>query len=374
MPGPVLTHAFSPGEYRRRRAATLAIAEDAGAGTVLAFGANRSGIPITYLTGWPVTRFAAHRLAESDSTLWVQFHNHVPSARRIAVETEVRDVDDRLVGDLLAGGGTFATLGPVPGDVRARAEAEGVALIPIDAEHARIRMVKSEEERAALRLGAQASDVAAQALIDACVPGATDWDLLAAARDAYTRLGARDHICYISASDMAAPDRDVPGQVPEGRVLAAGSVVTFELSASVAPEYPGQVLRTVTLGEPTDEYAALHEVAMTTRDAVRAAIRPGAPARDLVEASALVEDAGYTTTDDLFHGLGMGYLEPIGTTTSRVPAHVPDVILLDGMSIVVQPNVTTLDHRAGVQTGEMVIVSDGGFEDIHRLRGGLVSV
>ncbi len=286
----------------------------------------------------------------------------------------MRDVDDRMVGDLLAGGGPIATFGPVPGNVRSRAEANGVPLIPIDAEHARIRMVKSEEERAALRLGAQASDVAGQALIDACVPGASDWDLLAAARDAYTRLGARDHICYICVTDMAAPDRDVPSQAPEGRMLAAGSVVTFELSASVAPEYPGQVLRTVTMGEPTDEYRALHAVAMTARDAVRAAIRPGAPARDLIAASAVVEDAGYTTTDDLFHGLGMGYLEPIGTTTSRIPAHAPDVVLRDGMSVVVQPNVTTLDHRAGVQTGEMVIVSDGGYEDIHHLQGGLVSV
>ena len=60
---------------------------------------------------------------------------------------------------------------------------------------------------------------------------------------------------------MDAPSRDVPSQVPEGHVLTHRSVVTFELSAAVAPEYPGQILRTVFLGEPTDEYLTLHEVA-----------------------------------------------------------------------------------------------------------------
>jgi Xaa-Pro aminopeptidase len=172
---------------------------------------------------------------------------------------------------------------------------------------------------------------------------------------------------------MHSPDRDVPSQVPEGRVLARGSVVSFELSASVAAEYPGQVLRTVTLGEPTDEYRQLHEVAMSARDAIRAQIRGGVPARALVDASRCVEDAGFTTTDDLFHGLGMGYLEPIGTSASRVPVHVPDIDLEPGMAIVVQPNVTRRDHRAGVQTGEMVLVTDHGFEDLHRIPAGLVT-
>jgi len=374
MSDDALSFSFSIGEYRRRREATLALAHDAGAGVVLAFGENRSGIAVTYLTGWPVTRAASYRLTDAESTLSVQFHNHVPQARRVAVDADVRDVDDRLPEHLLAGGGTVATLGPVPADVRARADADGVDLVPLDAAHARLRMIKSEEEQQALRMGARASDAGARALIDACRPGATDWELLAAARDAYTRIGARDHICYLSVTDMAASDRDVPGQAPEGRTLKTGSVVLFELSASIAPEYPGQVLRTVTVGEPTGQYRDLHEVAARARAAVRERIRPGVAAQDLVDASSLVEQSGYTTTDDLFHGLGMGYLEPIGTTSSRVPVRRPECLLEAGMSIVVQPNVTTTDHRAGVQTGEMVIVSGQGFEDIHDLQEGLVTV
>ena len=373
MPTGVLEHSFTREEFARRRRATLALAEAVGAEVVLSFGENRSGLHVTYLTGWPVTRVAHHRLSATESTLWIAFHNHVAHARRTAVDAEVRDVDHTMVAALLGSDSRVATLGTVPVAVRRRAEESGVALVPIDAEHARLRMLKSAEEQEALRLGARASDAGAEALIEACRPGATDWDLLAAARDAYTRMGARDHICYICVTDMTDPDRDVPSQAPEGRELREGSVVTFELSASVAPEYPGQILRTVTLGEPTPEYLRMHDTAMSARSAVRSRIRGAASALALVDASSCIEEAGYTTTDDLFHGLGMGYLEPIGTSSTRIPVHRPDIELRPGMAIVVQPNVTRLDHNSGVQTGEMVIVTEESFEDIHRIPTGLVT-
>ena len=46
-------------------------------------------------------------------------------------------------------------------------------------------------------------------------------------------------------------------------------------------------------------------------DALFARVRPGATAADLVEASAVIEDAGFTTRDDLVHGFVGGYLPPV---------------------------------------------------------------
>ena len=89
-----------------------------------------------------------------------------------------------------------------------------------------------------------------------------------------------------------------------------------------------------------------------------------------MDAAACVEESGLTTTDDLFHGLGMGYLDPVGVSPSRTPYTEPRGDLRDAMSIVIQPNVTTTDHRAGVQTGQMIIVRPSGFEDLHHLQGG----
>lgn len=368
----ILEFGFSPREYERRRKATLALANAAGARSVLAFGENRSGLHVTYLNGWAVTRAAWLRLDEDSCRMWVQFHNHIPYAKRVVESTDVLDFDRPLPSELLAGEEAIATLGAVPSSVGAAARDANVRLISIDREHATLRTIKSAEEVDALRLGAKASDEGARALIGACVPGATDWDLLAAARSAYTRIGGRDHICYICVTDASAPDRDVPSQVPEGRVVTKDSVITFELSASVAMEYPGQVLRTVVLDEPSDVIQGLHDVAMSARTYLRQLVRSGVPAADLVEAGSAIEASGFTTRDDLFHGLGMGYLPPIGTSPSRIPSFKPTEVLQSGMAVVIQPNVTTLDHSAGVQTGEMVVVTDSGFEEIHRIPEGLV--
>ncbi|MFZ9986193.1 MAG: M24 family metallopeptidase [Candidatus Nanopelagicales bacterium] len=370
----LLQHEFSEAEYLRRRTKTLDVAREVDADRVLAFGENRSGVHVTYLTGWGVTRAAWLALDDTGARMWVSFHNHVPAARRVAHDVTVGDIGEIDASVLLTGATRVATLGVVPPVIRTAAAGVGIELVSVDGRHAELRTIKSEEEITALRLGAQASDLGAQGLIDAIVPGANDWELLAAARSAYTRAGARDHICYICVTDMDAPDRDVPSQFPEGRIVGPRSVVTFELSASVAAEYPGQILRTVFVGEPTPEYIGLHDVAARARLAMRDSMRDGVAALETLHAAECIEKSGYTTTDDLFHGLGMGYLEPVGVSPSRVPRSEPTGLLRSGMSVVIQPNVTTRDHRAGVQTGEMVVVRPDGIEDLHDFPEGAVMV
>jgi Xaa-Pro aminopeptidase len=44
---------------------------------------------------------------------------------------------------------------------------------------------------------------------------------------------------------------------------------------------------------------------------------------------------------------------------------VPQLTLQSGMTIVVQPNVVTPDASAGVQVGELVVVTESGYERLH---------
>jgi len=366
---------FTDTEYNRRKAQTLAIADSVGCTSVMAFGENRSGVGVTYLTGWSVTRAAVCTIGARETQMWIAFPNHVPYARRVLRQCDIHELAGRWVRDLFAGKGSqIATLGPVEARVRAHAAENGINLIAIDREHAVLRMRKSGEEIAALKLGGSVSDLAAQALIDACVPGATDWHLLAAAKNAYTGAGGRDYICYICVTDMRNPDRDVPSQFPENRTLNKHSIVTFELSSAIVPEYPGQILRTIALSEPLDPYPALIAVAERVKADIKTAIRPGINTQELIRISESIENSGFTTTDDLFHGFGMGYLEPVGTSRSRIPCHSPDMQLTEGMALVIQPNVTLFDHRAGVQTGELVVITEGGIAEMHALETGLISL
>ena len=88
----------------------------------------------------------------------------------------------------------------------------------------------------------------------------------------------------------------------------------------------------------------------------------------------MIEDAGFTTIDDLLHGYGGGYLPPILGSASRPAGPVPDEPFRAGMTVVIQPNVTTRDHRAGVQTGEMVLITQDGIERMHAMPRGFAIV
>jgi Xaa-Pro aminopeptidase len=135
------------------------------------------------------------------------------------------------------------------------------------------------------------------------------------------------------------------------------------------------VLRTFSVGgEPTDLYGELHTVADAAFDALFERLRPGATAAQLVEASRLIEESGFTIRDDLVHGFVGGYLPPVLGSTSRALAPVPDFVFEEGMTVVIQPNVVTPDERAGVQTGELVHVTEAGAERLHTCERGLLGI
>ena len=159
---------------------------------------------------------------------------------------------------------------------------------------------------------------------------------------------------------MDDPARGAPAQVTTGRVVASGDVVVTELSAAFGG-YSGQVLRTITVDDRPD--AAVRRAARrrgrgVRRPSARRSGRAHGP-RTSSRPSGVIEDAGFTIVDDLVHGFGGGYLPPVLGSASRPAGPLPDLTFEEGMTVVVQPNVTTLDHRAGVQTGELVVVTDG---------------
>ena len=237
--------------------------------------------------------------------------------------------------------------------------------------YTRLRLVKSAEELAALRRGAELTDAGITALSAALRPGATDHEVLAEAERAYVRLGGQHQIHYLGITAMDEPVVSVPAQWPTGRVIRHRDLITCEISAAAAPDYAGQVLRTFTVGAPaTPLVAELHAVAVAAFDAVAAALVPGARARDLAAAAAVIEQAGFTAIDDVVHGFGGGYLPPVVPAPGR-PMPAPDFVLAAGMTLVVQPNVVTRDGRAGVQTGELLVITENGPQRIHKFPQGL---
>jgi len=166
----------------------------------------------------------------------------------------------------------------------------------------------------------------------------------------------------------------VPRQFHSTRRVRAGDVVVAEISAAFW-DHPGQVLRSFALGEdPSPLYVDLHAAADAAFDAIAAVLRDGATPAQVIEASRVIEAAGFTIIDDLLHGYGGGYLPPILGTHSRPAGPIPEEPFRAGQTVVIQPNVVTRDHKAGVQTGEMVLITATGIERLHAFPRGFLRV
>src|SRR5262249_4924936 len=225
------------------------------------------------------------------------------------------------------------------------------------ADYTKLRLVKSEEEIAWLRIGAALSDAGMAALVGGTQPGMTEHELGSMIERAYIGHGGTNVIHFIGSTPMAAPAVYVPPQFTSRRKIEAGDFVFCELSAAWW-DYSGQVLRGFTVdAEPTSLYRDLHAAAYAAVQSITAAIPPGGLPQTLIDASGIIEKSGFTTYDDLVHGYGGGYLPPIIGSKSRPAGQMPTFPLEENMCLVVQPNVITRDLRAGVQFGELVRVT-----------------
>jgi Xaa-Pro dipeptidase len=364
---------FSDAEMARRRDALAAELKAAGAAHALLYGANKAGPAIGWLTRWPVTREALCVFTPGErDLLLVNFYNHIPNAERIATEAEVRWAGPKpmatAIGELErrgARGERVAVIGPLGYRPHA-ALAEFASPVPLDGAYTRLRLRKSAEELDWLRVGCGFTDNAMRAVHEQARPGTDERELGNLAERAYVGRGGTTHIHYFGAP--------VPAQWPAARVLERGDVLSCEISASYW-DYTGQLLRTFTVADdPAPLYRELHEVADAAFDAIFERVRPGATAADLVEASAVIGDAGFTTRDDLVHGFVGGYLPPVLGDKTRMLEEVPDFTLEEGMTLVIQPNVVTRDESAGVQTGELIAVRPDGAERLHDYERGLLRI
>jgi Xaa-Pro aminopeptidase len=298
---------------------------------------------------------------------------------RIATEAEVRPAGARAIeaatAELRRRGAAGTRIGIV-GPLGHRAYAALAELgepIDMNADYTRLRLVKSDEELEWLRVAVRLTDDAVRAVHEHAAPGVSEHELADHAERAYVRRGGTTHIHYFGATAMSEPSLCVPAQYPSERRLARGDVLMCEISASYW-EYTGQLLRTFAVAaDPPPLYRELHEAADAAFDAIAGRLRAGAIAAELVEASRVIEDAGFTTRDDLVHGFVGGYLPPVLGSRSRTLEPVPEFTFAPGMTVVVQPNVVTPDERAGVQTGELLLVTDGGVERLHAYERGLLA-
>ncbi len=370
---------FSEEEMSRRRASVEGLMAGAEVDHLLVHATTGRGGAVGWLSQWPVTNEAHLVVSPGEAdTLLVQYFNHVPLASHIASAARVEWGGPSTIASAIeelrrrgARPGRVGVMGPLPLAYARALEREFGAVVDLSGDYLRLRSVKSEEELVWFELGARMGDLAIAALQEQIEVGVTERDLGAIVEGAYLRYGAVNAIHYFAVNAMDDPRYCVARQYPSTREVRRGDIITTEITANFF-EYGGQVLRTFVVGEEANAlFTTLHEVASAAFDAISRLLVPGTRAFELVAASHAIEDHGFTTLDDLVHGYGGGYLAPILGSSSRSHTEVPDVVLESGMMLVVQPNVVTTDHRAGVQTGECLVVTPTGPRRLHQAPRGL---
>src|SRR3954452_22434255 len=370
---------FSVAEVTRRRHVVEAPLAEAECAHLVFCGANRFGSAVQGLARWPVGPEAVGvRSPGARDALFVQYHNHVPQAARLAPDADVAWGGQSSIGAAInelkkrgARTDRVATIGPLSAEQHAALSAAFGKLTNLNKAYVRLRMIKSAEELDWLRIGAHFSDLGMLALREGLRPGLTERELGDLVERAYVAQGGTNVIHYFGVTPMHDPQIAVPAQFPSTRRVQTGDIVFAEISAAFW-DYPGQVLRSFALGEPTSLYRDLHAAADAAFDAITTVLRDGAFPAQVIEAARVIEHAGFTTIDDLLHGYGGGYLPPVLGSASRPAGRGPDEPFRAGMTVVIQPNVVTKDHKAGVQTGEMVLVTPDGIERMHGMERGFL--
>lgn len=370
---------FSDPELARRRRALADVARRHGCDAVVICGEERAGTGVYWLTGWPTSSEAIVLFApDEQDVLFVEFHNHIPNARKMARDADVRWAERRgaecAAEELTRRGARRVGVMGLLSWRKARRLSARFELVDLSEDYQWLRMRKSDEEIRWMRIGAAFSDLGLEALLNAARPGMTERELGALVESGYHPLGGSTIIHFIGVNDMRRPDTCVPPQHHSSRRLRRGDMLFVEFSGTFF-DYPGQVLRTISVGEdPPALFEALYGAAEAAFEAITGTLRAGATAEDIVAASRIIEQRGFSIYDDVVHGFGGGYWPPVLGRKSREPGGIPDLRLERNMTLVVQPNAITLDETAGVQLGEMVRITDDGFERMHAAPWGFLRI
>ena len=82
---------FSEGEFDRRRRALTDVQRRHDCDAIIVCGEERAGSGVYWLTGWPTSAEAMVVFAAGErDVLFVEYHNHIPNARVMAGDADVR--------------------------------------------------------------------------------------------------------------------------------------------------------------------------------------------------------------------------------------------------------------------------------------------
>jgi len=364
---------FSGAEIQRRHRAMYDLIAQEGVDAVLIYGSGRYASDIYWLSDWPSSREAYLLMqAGKEPVILMQLFNHYPMARVMSTINDVRWAGANTthsVIELIRERGLEAKkiglIGSISYQVynKLRETFPAASYIDLGGKLRMMRTVRSAEEIERIRLASKLTDQSIRALAENLRAGLREDEIPAIIEPVYLKAGGYAGIHFMSSMPMREPDFPVPSQFHSSRKLQKGDAVISEISGAYSG-YSGQIHRTFSIGEgPTPEWQKMHDAAVEAFEVLSKVIKDGATTTEAEEAAEIIHRRGFSTYDDLVHGVNQ--YPPIFQTKTRKRHETRELVFRENMVIVIQPNLITYDEKMGLQFGETLVVRKNGCESLN---------
>ena len=224
----------------------------------------------------------------------------------------------------------------------------------------RLRMIKDEQEIAAIRKSIQINETAFQNTVAAATAQQTEREFSFALEAEMRRLGAAG-VAFDTIVGVG-PRAALPHARPSDKTLGSASNFLVDWGANVEG-YLSDLCRMVITGDPEPKLVEIYDIVLRAQAAAIAQIQPGIEARTVDQAArSVIKQAGF---EEFFqHGTGHCFGLEIHEPPYLSPSS--DVILTPGMVLTVEPGIY-LPGIAGVRIEDDILVTDSGYEVLSNL-------
>jgi Xaa-Pro aminopeptidase len=320
-------------------------------------------VNVRYLTGYTGSNGAV--VAGPDGAVFLTDFRYLERVAPLREYIEVRQATQDLIRHV---GSRWGELAPEASRIGFEAahvsvaslgtltEAAGdVELVPLTGVVERLRVVKDDDEVAAIRRSASVLQTIYERIAGEGLAGRRELDVAWRVQELLHEQGAAgvsfDPI--VASGDAGA----LPHAEPRERTIEAGDLVTLDIGG-VLDGYCSDCTRTFATGPVAGDLAEAYDLVLRAQLAALEAVRPGVTG---VEADAaarqVIADAGHA--DHFQHGTGHG----VGLRIHEDPRLSPTstATLEPGMVVTVEPGVY-LPGRGGVRIEDLVVVTADGCE------------
>jgi Xaa-Pro dipeptidase len=246
------------------------------------------------------------------------------------------------------------------------AVAQGAQAVDATSMIGELRMVKDEQELAAMRRAVEVVEAALQAAVSQIRVGMTERELAAVWEREMRARGGEPSFTTIIAS---GPNAANPHHSNSDRAFQEGDFIIMD-GGVWNDGYASDITRTIALGQPSEQARAIYELVLAANAAGRRYARPEATGEEIDQAARkTIVDGGYGQyfIHRTGHGLGLEIHEPPYIVAGSVEPLAP------GTTFTIEPGIY-VEGVGGVRIEDNVVITNDGAESLTSFERNLIVV